>query len=96
MKMAVIFGVMQMTLGISMNIFNHRNFKRPLFILFETIPQLVFLHSIFGYLVAIILYKWVTFWPQGKAPGLLNTLIYMFLSPGGVKPEDQLYPGQVC
>ena len=95
MKMAITLGVMHMTLGIVMNIFNHRHFKRPLYILFETLPQLLFLHSMFGYLVCIILYKWVSNWDGRSAPGLLNTLIYMFLSPGNVKESEQLYPGQV-
>lgn len=84
-----------MTFGISMNAFNHRHFKTPIFILYETIPQMVFLLCLFGYLSVLMIYKWLTAWPGGNAPGLLNTLIYMFLSPGTVKAEDQLYPGQV-
>ena len=95
MKMSILFGVMQMTFGVVLSLFNHRYFKRDLDIYTNFIPQIIFLESIFGYLSIMILYKWCVDWTGKATPGLLNTLIYMFLSPGNVKPEDQLYSGQV-
>lgn len=92
MKMAIVFGVTHMTFGVSLNIFNHLHFQRPMNILAETVPQILYLLSIFGYLVFMVLFKWASNWSQREAPSLLNTLIYMFLSPGSVSVP--LFRGQ--
>lgn len=57
---------------------------------------MIFLQSIFGYLVVCILYKWSIDWSTASTqpPSLLNMLISMFLEPGTVAPELQLYRGQ--
>ncbi|KAJ3333094.1 H(+)-transporting V0 sector ATPase subunit a [Blyttiomyces sp. JEL0837] len=91
MKMAIVLGFFHMTFGISLNILNHLFFGRPINIISETLPQLIYMISIFGYLVFIILFKWAVVWTT-EPPSLLNTLIYMFLSPGTV--EQPLFPGQ--
>jgi vacuolar-type H+-ATPase subunit I/STV1 len=93
--MAIIFGMMQMTLGIVINVYNYNHFNKRRSIYTEFIPQITFLMSIFGYLVILIFYKWFADWSEFSPPGLLNTLIYMFLQPGTIAPEDLLYPGQV-
>lgn len=85
-----------MSFAIFLQVPNHIHFKKPLNIYAEFIPQILFMWSIFGYLVLCIIYKWTVDWsnsPTGP-PGLLNMLIYMFLSPGTVDPATQLYPGQ--
>ncbi|KAI9003206.1 V-type ATPase, V0 complex, 116kDa subunit family [Gaertneriomyces semiglobifer] len=94
MKMAIIFGVIHMSFGIALNVPNYIYYKQKKSIWTEFVPQITFLLSIFGYLVVIIIYKWASQWPNGDAPGLLNTLIYMFLSPGSVDAKNQLYKGQ--
>ncbi|KAJ1909309.1 H(+)-transporting V0 sector ATPase subunit a [Tieghemiomyces parasiticus] len=103
MKMSIVFGVIQMSFGIILTVFNHRYFKKAINIYCEFIPQLTFMLCLFGYLTVLIIYKWLVDWNATDAsghllynspPGLLNTLIFMFLAPGSVKPEDQLYPGQ--
>lgn len=38
-----------------------RYFRRPLNVFCEFIPQLVFLMCLFGYLVALVFYKWLFF-----------------------------------
>ncbi|KJE04429.1 V-type H+-transporting ATPase subunit I [Cryptococcus gattii NT-10] len=96
MKMSIILGVIHMTFAICLQVPNHIHFKKPLNIYAEFIPQMLFFHSIFGYLVICIIYKWSVDWSQSATspPGLLNMLIYMFLSPGTIEPGTQLYAGQ--
>lgn len=85
-----------MSFAICLQVPNHIHFKKYLNIYAEFIPQILFMHSIFGYLVVCIIYKWSIDWTQSPTgpPGLLNMLIYMFLSPGTVDPATQLYSGQ--
>jgi V-type H+-transporting ATPase subunit a len=59
MKMSIVMGVVHMTLGIIMSLFNHLFFRDRLSLLFEFIPQMVFFLSLFGYLAFAIMYKWV-------------------------------------
>ncbi|KAG0706523.1 V-type ATPase, V0 complex, 116kDa subunit family [Suillus ampliporus] len=96
MKMSLVLGVIHMTFALCLQLPNHIKFKRPLDIYANFIPQMIFLQSIFGYLVVCILYKWSIDWSTQltEPPSLLNMLIAMFLSPGTVDPQTQLYPGQ--
>jgi len=108
MKMSIILGVIhvsctsnaraegQMSFAICLQVPNHFHFKKYLNIYAEFIPQILFIWSIFGYLLVCIIYKWSVDWSQSSTspPGLLNMLIYMFLSPGTVDPQNQLYAGQ--
>jgi V-type H+-transporting ATPase subunit a len=85
-----------MTFALCLQVPNHIRFKRPIDIYANFIPQMIFLQSIFGYLVVCILYKWSIDWSKATTapPSLLNMLISMFLTPGTVDPDTQLYPGQ--
>jgi V-type H+-transporting ATPase subunit a len=85
-----------MTFALCLQLPNHIHFKRPLDIWANFVPQMIFLQSIFGYLVICILYKWTVDWSKASTqpPSLLNMLISMFLSPGVVEPQNQLYRGQ--
>ncbi|KIM87414.1 hypothetical protein PILCRDRAFT_276058 [Piloderma croceum F 1598] len=96
MKMAVVLGVIHMTFSLCLQIPNHIRFKRPLDIYANFVPQMIFLQSIFGYLVVCIIYKWTVDWSKSATspPSLLNMLILMFLSPGEVDPQNELYGGQ--
>lgn len=95
MKMSIVFGVTQMNLGIIMSYTNQRYFSDSISTIFEFIPQMIFLNSLFGYLTFLIILKWVT----GSTADLYHTMIYMFLSPGNVDcngecPENQMFAGQ--
>jgi V-type H+-transporting ATPase subunit a len=105
MKMSVILGVIHMSFGLCMVYQNARFYRKPIDIIGGFIPQMLFMQSLFGYLTIMILYKWTVNWfetdvaghpVRNSPPSLLNTMIYMFLSPGFVEPADKLYPGQVC
>jgi V-type H+-transporting ATPase subunit a len=85
-----------MTFALCLQIPNHIRFGQVYALWAETLPQFIFLWSIFGYLVFCIIYKWCIDWSQSSTPppSLLNTLIQMFLTPGVIKQDEQLFSGQ--
>lgn len=98
MKLSVILGVVQMLFGVFLSCLNHSYFNKPMNIMCEFIPQVLFLVVIFGYMDALIVYKW-TFYTSaesGCAPSVLIVLINMFM----VKYPDEpcnlapMYAGQ--
>lgn len=59
MKMSVLLGVIHMSAGISMQVFNHLHFPGQSFRVWaEYIPQITFLVGIFGYMDIMILMKY--------------------------------------
>jgi V-type H+-transporting ATPase subunit a len=78
-----------------------RYFQRPLNIYCEFIPQVIFLFSLFGYLVLLVFSKWVWFDADmaACAPSILITLINMVLMKDGEVAgcegsKGQFYAGQ--
>lgn len=60
------------------------------------IPELVFMLCLFGYLVFMVVFKWIAFGPQDsdRAPSILIHFIDMFVF--AENPDNPpLYPGQV-
>ncbi|CAL9683456.1 unnamed protein product [Knipowitschia caucasica] len=94
MKMSVILGVMHMTFGVVLSVFNHLHFGRRYDVLLLFLPELLFLVSLFGYLVFMIVFKWIAFSARDSsgAPSILIHFINMFVMQG--KDMAPLFPGQ--
>jgi len=93
MKLSIIIGVTQMSVGIILSLFNGIHFRKPYNIFFEFVPQICFLMSIFGYMVFLIFLKWCKPFEPHDAPSLINTLINMFLKLFD-NPDPELFPAQ--
>lgn len=90
MKMSILLGVAQMNLGIILSYYNAKFFRNDLNILYQFIPQMIFLNSLFGYLSLLIIVKWCT----GSQADLYHIMIYMFLSPTDDLGDNELFWGQ--
>ena len=88
MKIAVILGVVHMTLGIVLKGANLVYFGRKIDFVFEFLPQLIILLALFGYMDFLIVVKWLTDFTgrEGQAPSIIQTMIAMFINMGAI-PE---------
>ncbi|NXJ71673.1 VPP3 ATPase, partial [Rostratula benghalensis] len=97
MKMSVVLGIVHMGFGVFLGVFNHVHFQQRHRLVLEFLPEMVFLLALFGYLVFLIFYKWITYSAADSlvAPSILIHFIDMFLftSNAGNLP---LYQGQVA
>uniref|UniRef100_A0A8C1W0P4 V-type proton ATPase subunit a n=1 Tax=Cyprinus carpio TaxID=7962 RepID=A0A8C1W0P4_CYPCA len=96
MKMSVIIGVIHMTFGVVLSVFNHLHFRQKFKIYLLFLPELLFLLCLFGYLVFMIFYKWLAFSVRDSqlAPSILIHFINMFLMQESTTAP--LYPGQMA
>jgi V-type H+-transporting ATPase subunit a len=108
MKLSVIIGIIQMSFGLILGLTNHIHYGNYLNIWCEFIPQMIFMMSLFGYLIVMIITKWSIDWsavnvnglnPDGTPclldpPNLITTLINMMLNPGVVECKSVLFQGQ--
>ncbi|XP_061115672.1 V-type proton ATPase 116 kDa subunit a [Conger conger] len=94
MKMSVILGIIHMSFGVILGVFNHLHFRKKFNLLLVFLPELLFLLCLFGYLVFMVVYKWLAFTARESqtAPSILIHFINMFLMQGGAVPP--LFPGQ--
>ncbi|KAG9487631.1 V-type proton ATPase 116 kDa subunit a 2 [Eleutherodactylus coqui] len=96
MKMSIILGVIHMTFGVVLSAFNYLHFKKKFSVLLVFLPELLFMLCIFGYLVFMVVYKWLA-WSAAnpkKAPSILLHFISMFMFTGNDDGNTPLYTGQ--
>ncbi|KMZ06543.1 uncharacterized protein Dsimw501_GD21418, isoform C [Drosophila simulans] len=105
MKISIIFGVIHMIFGVVMSWHNHTYFRNRISLLYEFIPQLVFLLLLFFYMVLLMFIKWIKFaatnnkpYSEACAPSILITFIDMVLfntpKPPPEKCETYMFMGQ--
>lgn len=94
MKMSIVFGVVQMIVGVVMSLFNYLHFHKPLDIIFCFVPQMLFMLCTFGYLTFLIFFKWLSPSVNSDAPYLINVIIDSYLKFGSLPPEEKLFNGQ--
>uniref|UniRef100_H3CUN1 V-type proton ATPase subunit a n=1 Tax=Tetraodon nigroviridis TaxID=99883 RepID=H3CUN1_TETNG len=94
MKMSVIIGVIHMSFGVVLSIFNYLHFQQKFNVYLLFLPELLFLLCLFGYLIFMIVYKWLAYGAgeSSQAPSILIHFINMFVMQG--KDIAPLYPGQ--
>uniref|UniRef100_A0A671X4S1 V-type proton ATPase subunit a n=1 Tax=Sparus aurata TaxID=8175 RepID=A0A671X4S1_SPAAU len=95
MKMSVIIGIIHMTFGVSLSFFNYWHFGQIRSVFFVLIPELFFMISLFGYLVFMVVFKWIAYSPaqSQEAPSILIHFIDMFLFSDNPQ-NPPLYTGQ--
>lgn len=95
-----------MLFGVIIGLWNHMYFRRRLNIIYEFIPQIIFLVFLFLYLVLLMFIKWIKYGPNSDgtdpahgpfcAPSVLITFINMVLFKPGAESvcSPWMYAGQ--
>lgn len=90
MKLSVLFGVLQMTVGVFLRWGNAFYEKNMTDFFCECVPMMIFMLCFFGWMDVMILYKWVH--PIDNPPSIINSLICMAM---GQKDLFPLWDGSV-
>lgn len=91
MKFAVIIGIFQMSIGIFLKCLNTLHFGQYLDLVFEWLPQQIFLLTTFGYMCLLIIKKWTIPWGleggplTSEAPSIIGQMIAMPLKLGSTE-----------
>ncbi|XP_037802746.1 V-type proton ATPase 116 kDa subunit a1-like isoform X1 [Penaeus monodon] len=88
MKISIIIGVIHMIFGVVVSLYNHTFFRNYISLIFEFIPQMIFLVGMFGWLCVMVFIKWIMYGAGPEfseergsfcAPSVLITFINMVL-----------------
>jgi V-type H+-transporting ATPase subunit a len=90
MKLSVLFGVLQMIVGVLLRWSNAFYEKNLTDFIFECMPMMVFMVCFFGWMDFMILYKWTH--PIDNPPSIINSLICMAM---GQEDKFPIYEGSV-
>merc|ERR1712048_568944 len=74
-KLSVLFGVIQMVVGVLIRWSNAIHQNNWVDFVFECIPMMIFMLCFFGWMDFMILYKWTH--PIDNPPSIINSLICM-------------------
>ncbi|TDG47003.1 hypothetical protein AWZ03_006584 [Drosophila navojoa] len=84
MKLSIIFGVFHMIFGVCMSVVNFIHYKKYASIILEFVPQVLFLLLLFGYMVFMMFFKWVTYndssRDQSLSPGCAPSILILFIN----------------
>ncbi|XP_016980806.1 V-type proton ATPase 116 kDa subunit a1 [Drosophila rhopaloa] len=104
MKLSIIVGVVHMIFGVTMSVVNFAYYKKYASIFLEFLPQVLFLLLLFGYMVFMMFFKWVTYndtvegpLSPACAPSILILFINMILQGSQDTPEpckEFMFEGQ--
>ena len=75
MKFSIIIGVIQMLFGTLLKGSNAIYFGKWEDLIFEAIPQFLFMFVTFGYMSFCIIYKWLTNWDGQEPPSIIQLFI---------------------
>lgn len=98
MKLSIVIGVLHMSLGIFMKGLNSIFFNNYIDFFFEFVPQIVFMLSVFGYMVLLIFVKWARNWddvcnhvnPDKPCPAIINTFTSLYKVNSEILPDQNL------
>lgn len=103
MKLSIIMAVVHMTFGVVLTLFNYVYFKQYSKILVEFLPRIIFFWPLFGYLMSLMIVKWIVYRTSGLddgdvnnancAPSILITFINMCMLSYG---EEKTTPPDGC
>ena len=94
MKFAIIIGIIHMIIGLLLKGLN--NIKNPINFFFEFLPQLLFMVLIFGYLILLIVIKWLSNWSMNthQAPSITDFFCDLFTRYGNTETMPFFGKGQ--